>query len=336
MSLAVPLHEGTVGVAVAGARAGAAQPVGGHGGGVVADEADNRRATVTAALAQVQPLKDNTSGGLVRGPCRVFRRVVTATITLPLGVALYCPEPARTAGARRDRGLKRQGVPTRRRPPPPPCPPAYPSPADLALQHLTPFQQSHPTVNVKGVLAEALAGPAPLMDTAAALLGGSPVISHRRHNQQGRCRHRTLSVSQYVERDPGVPPPRRSRGGETLTASGGSARLYLCARGKQRVVIALHYAGETDYRSPVAAELRWRTQDIVQVVPLRGLIEVFFQDWKAHEGWGTVTPQRGAEGSSRSLILSLRVDHGRRLQPDPLAPLKQQQPAYIVGSLITR
>ena len=63
---------------------------------------------------------------------------------------------------------------------------------------------------------------------------------------------------------------------------------------------------------------------------------MFFQDWKAHEGWGALTQQRGAEGSSRSLILSLLVDHCLLLHPDQLAQLEQQQPAYTVSSLISR
>jgi hypothetical protein len=174
------------------------------------------------------------------------------------------------------------------------------------------------------------------MDTPAALLGGIQVISQLRRNQKVRFRHRTLSVSQYFERSPGVPQPLRIRGGETITAIVGSARLHVCAQGKKRFVIALKYEGETDYRYLVASELTWRTQDIVQVATLRWLIEVFFQDWKAHEGWGTLTQQRGADGSSRSLILSLLVDHCLLLHPDQLAQLEQQQPAYTVGSLISR
>ncbi len=174
------------------------------------------------------------------------------------------------------------------------------------------------------------------MDTAAALFGGIQVISQLRRNQKVRFRNRTLSVSQYFERYPGVPQPLRIRGGESLTAIVGSARLHVCAQGKKRFVIALHYEGEAAYRYLVASELTWRTPDLLQVATLRWLIEVFFQDWKAHEGWGALSKQRGAEGSSRSLILSLLVDHCLLLHPDQLAQLEHQQPAYTVGSLINR
>ena len=69
---------------------------------------------------------------------------------------------------------------------------------------------------------------------------------------------------------------------------------------------------------------------------MRWLIEVFFADWKAYEGWGALTKHPGEEGSSRSLILSLLVDHCLLLHPDQLAQVENKQPAYTVGSLSNR
>ena len=97
-----------------------------------------------------------------------------------------------------------------------------------------------------------------------------------------------------------------------------------------------HSEGEEDYRYLVATDLTWRTLDIVQAYTFRWLIEVFFADWKAHEGWGALTKQPGEEGSSRSLILSLLVDHCLLLHPDQLAQIENKQPAYTVGSLSNR
>ena len=64
--------------------------------------------------------------------------------------------------------------------------------------------------------------------------------------------------------------------------------------------------------------------------------QVFVQDWKTYEGWGALTKQPGEEGSSRSLILSLLVDHCLLLHPAQLVQLNHRQPAYTVGSLIHR
>jgi hypothetical protein len=57
------------------------------------------------------------------------------------------------------------------------------------------------------------------------------------------------------------------------------------------------------------------------------------QDWKAHEGWGTLTKQPGEEGSRRSVILSLLVDHCLFFHPAQHAQLINHLPAYTVGSL---
>jgi hypothetical protein len=174
------------------------------------------------------------------------------------------------------------------------------------------------------------------MDAVAALFGGVQVISQLRCNQKVRFRNRTLSVSHYFAGHPGVPHALRIRGGDTLTASVGSARLHVCAHGKKRFVIALKYEGEMEYRYLLATDLTWRTQDILQAATLRWLVEVFLQDWKAYEGWGTLTKQRGEEGSSHSLILSLLVDHCLLLHPDQLTQLEHKQPMSTVGSLINR
>jgi hypothetical protein len=60
---------------------------------------------------------------------------------------------------------------------------------------------------------------------------------------------------------------------------------------------------------------------------------VFIQDWKSHEGWSQLTKQPGEEGARHSVILSLLVDHSLFLHPDQQDQLKNNLPAYTVGSL---
>jgi hypothetical protein len=62
-------------------------------------------------------------------------------------------------------------------------------------------------------------------------------------------------------------------------------------------------------------------------------MEVFIQDWKGHEGWAQLTKQPGVEGARQSVILSLLVDHSLFVHPDQQAQLKNNLPAYTVGSL---
>ena len=112
-----------------------------------------------------------------------------------------------------------------------------------------------------------------------------------------------------------------------------SARLKVTAHGKKRLVVALKYEGESDYRYLVATDMTWRTLDIIQAYTLRWLVEVFFEDWKLYEGWGREAKQLDEEGSSRGLILSLLFDHCLLLHPEQMARIENKLPAFTVGSL---
>jgi hypothetical protein len=97
--------------------------------------------------------------------------------------------------------------------------------------------------------------------------------------------------------------------------------------------VAITYEEEETYRSLIASDLSWRTLDIVQGHSLRWLVEVFIQDWKSYEGWSQLTKQPGEEGARHSVILSLLVDHSLFVHPDQQYQLKNNLPAYTVGSL---
>src|SRR4029077_10702764 len=62
-------------------------------------------------------------------------------------------------------------------------------------------------------------------------------------------------------------------------------------------------------------------------------VEVFIQDWKSHEGWSPLTKQPGEEGARHSVILSLLGDRRLFVHPDQQHQLKNNLPAYTVGSL---
>jgi hypothetical protein len=117
------------------------------------------------------------------------------------------------------------------------------------------------------------------------------------------------------------------------TAIVGSARLYVCSHKTKRFVVALKYEGEETYRYLIASDLSWRTLDMVQGQTLRWLVEVFIQDWKSSEGWSQLTKQPSEEGARQSVILSLLVDHSLFVHPDQQRQLKNNLPAYTVGSL---
>ena len=116
-----------------------------------------------------------------------------------------------------------------------------------------------------------------------------------------------------------------------------SARLRVKAHdGQLRFIVALKYEDDSDYRYLVATDVSWRHQDIARFHTLRWLIEVFFEDWKLHEGWSHRALQQGVEGSKRGVILSLLCDHLLLQHPEQAARIERNEPALTVGSLVEK
>jgi hypothetical protein len=302
-------------------------------GSLVIDDTDNQRSKSAKALAHLSKLRDKESGGYLWGQSLVFLVLVTPKISIPVGVVFYQPAPELSAWYKREKALKKQGVPKQQRPPKPVPNPHYPPKEQLALRLLETFQAQHPHIRVHGIMADALYGTATFVDGASALFGGVQVLSHIRSNQNLRVGKHAQHVADDFATHPGTPHRLRIRGGAEVSAMVGSARLYVCSHKTKRFIVAIKYEEEETSRSLIASDLRWRTLDIVQGHTLRWLVEVFIQDWKSYEGWSPLTKQPGEEGARHSVILSLLVDHSLFVHPDQQAQLKNNLPAYTVGSL---
>jgi len=306
-------------------------------GMLVIDDGDKQRSKRTQRIYKTHKLKDKKTGGFINGQSFVFLLLVTPRVTIPVGVEFYMPDPQLSAWNKEDKRLRKQGVAKSKRPGKPKKNPLYPTKVEIALGLLEEFRTAFAQIAIKCVLADALYGSDAFVDKASALFGGIQVISKLRKNQKVRFQGKTLHVSTFFRRYPGVKQSIRIRGGGVeIPVLVSSARPYVCAHGKKRFVIALKYEGEDEYRYLVASEMSWRTLDIVQAHTFRWLVEVFFQDWKAYEGWGQLTKQPDEEGSRRSLILSLLCDHCLLLHPDQLARIEDNLPACTVGSLRDR
>ena len=302
-------------------------------GSLVIDDTDNQRSKSATTLAHLYKLRDKESGGYIWGQSLVFLVLVTPKISIPVGFTFYQPAPELSAWYKQEKALKKQGVPKKQRPPKPPPNPLYPTKQQLALRLLERFKVQHLGVRVHCITADALYGTAPFVDGASALFGGVQVISQARSNQNVRVHQREQHIADYFATHPGTPQTIRIRGGDEVVAMVGSARLYVCSHKTKRFIVAIKYEGEETYRYLIASDLSWRTLDIVQGHSLRWLVEVFIQDWKSHEGWSQLTKQPGEEGARQSVILSLLVDHALFVHPDQHAQLKNNLPAYTVGSL---
>ncbi len=302
-------------------------------GSLVIDDTDNPRSKSAKALAYLYKLRDKESGGYLWGQSLVFLVLVTPKISMPVGFGFYQPAPELSAWYKQAKGLKKQGVPPQQRPPKPAPNAQYPTKQQLALRLLAAFKAHHPSIRVHGIAADALYGTGAFVDEASAMFGGVQVLSQIRSNQNIRAGKRAQHVADYFATHPGTPHTIRIRGGEEVGVWVSSARLYVCSHKTKRFIVALKYAEEETYRSLIASDLSWRTLDIVQGHSLRWLVEVFMQDWKSYEGWSPLTKQPGEEGARHSVILSLLVDHSLFVHPDQQYQLKNNLPAYTVGSL---
>jgi len=302
-------------------------------GSLVIDDTDNARSKSAKELAYLYKLRHKESGGYVWGQSLLFLLLVTPKISIPVGFVFYQPDPELSAWYRQEKALKKQKVPKAQRPPKPAPHPNYPTKQQLALHLLEDFKVNHPDIGVRMITADALYGAGSFVDAASALFGGIQVISQIRGNQNIRSGKREQHVADYFATHPGTPQRICIRGGEEMVALVSSARLYVCAHQTKRFVVAIKYENEESYRYLIASDLTWRTLDIVQGHSLRWLVEVFIQDWKGHEGWAQLTKQPGEEGARQSVLLSLLVDHSLFLHPDQQTQLKNNLPAYTVGSL---
>ena len=303
-------------------------------GVLVLDESDRARSKRTKRIHKAHKQKHKASGGYVNGQTVVLLLLVTQSVTFPVGFAFYMPDPVLTAWIKEDKRLKKEGVAKKDRPAKPERDSVYPTKTQLALRLLQEFKDAHGDIKINAVLADALYGDAGFMKRASQIFDITQVISQLRENQNIEYRGKKRNLKDYFNTiNKGVEVTLRVRGGEEVKAMVSSARIKVLAHGKKRLVIALKYEGESDYRYLVATDMTWRTMDTVQAYTLRWLVEVFFEDWKLYEGWGREAKQLDEEGSSRGLILSLLFDHCLLLHPEQTARIENKLPAYTVGSL---
>jgi hypothetical protein len=302
-------------------------------GTINVDETDNNRSKRTKKISWVHKLKDKATGGYAMGQCMVFIVLVTPIITIPVGFKFYMPDPDVTRWRKNYLKLKKSGMSASQRPKKPPKNPDYPSKNELAVQLLKEFKERHPEVKVKCINADALYGNKKFINGAASIYKSTQIISQIDKRRNVFHRGKSISVQKYFSHNSGVLQRVKIRGEKETMATIASARLYIPSQRAKRFVVAMKYEGEEEYRYLIATNMSWRTEDIIKAYSLRWLVEVFFQDWKANEGWAALTKLTGKEGSRNSLILSLLVDHCLLFHPDQLARIKNKIPASTVGTL---
>jgi len=302
-------------------------------GVLVLDETDRERSKNARALYKLGKQKDKKSNGYFNGQNIVFLLLVSGSISIPVGFRFYEVDPRRRAWKKEDGRLRKKGVAKKNRPGEPALNPAYPTINQLGVMLVGAFVEYFPHIGVKAVIADALYGTSEFVEGIRALYPDVQVISQIRRNQKIVVGGQEYSVADYFSKRAPIGKKIVVRGGKKENVYYSSVIARVKSHEKKRLIIALKYEGETQFRFIIASNMTWRVDDVLECFCLRWLIEVFFQDWKMYEGWGQLTKHVGEEGSRRTLILSLLFDHCLLSHPAQTARIKDKLPVYTVGSL---
>lgn len=304
-------------------------------GVLVIDDSDHERSKNTTKIGYVHRIKDKKNDGYYRGQNLVFLVLVTDTLTFPVGFAFYEPDSSYKKWEKENKRLKKEGIKKKDRPSKPEKSKKYPTKLEIAVNLLSQFFRACHEIQIKCILADALYGSAEFVERASKLNKGTQVISQIRSNQLVRHKRGLLvEVKSYFQKRKPTKKKVCIRGGEQKTIFFCTQKLYVNAQEKKRTIIAIKYSDEKEYRYIIATDMTWQDLDIIQSYTLRWLIEVFFEDWKAYEGWANLAKQQGVEGSSRCVILSLLLDHSLFFHKAQQPCIKNKLPLSTIGSLI--
>lgn len=306
----------------------------GNEGFLVIDDSDRLRSKSASKLFGLQKLRCKKTGGYATGQNIVLLLFVTKKMTFPVGFRFFVPDPAWVAWRIEDRKQRNQKIPARLRPKKPQRAEEYPTKITIACRLIEKFKALAPTAGIYAINADAAYSCNEFSRKCESLFPKTQIISQIRGNQLIRFGKQKLkSVREVAESQTPVTTKILLRGKIEQEITYFSMRAWVHSQNRVLHVVALKYDNETEYRYITATDLTWRGLDVVRAYSTRWLIEVFFQDWKAYDGWGKSACQRGLEGARRGVILSLLVDHFLLSHPLQLARVKTGVAAFTSGSL---
>jgi len=167
-------------------------------GSLVIDDSDNNRSKNTKNIWHVHKLKDKASGGYIMGQGLVFMVLVSPTITIPVGVEFYMPDPEYTAWKKKNDKLKQQGIPSKQRPPKPLKNMEFPTKVEIAISMVKKFNVCFSNIEVNCIIADALYGTKQFFEGVLAVYGEAQIISQIRRTQNIFYRNRKQTVDNYL------------------------------------------------------------------------------------------------------------------------------------------
>ncbi len=305
--------------------------------GILTIDDNNRpRSKSTKRLFGVHKVKDKKTNGFIMAQNLVRLVLVTKTITIPVGIEFYRPDPALKQWTEEDKRLRKQGVTKSQRPVRPRANKNYPSKHQIAAKLLRRFRYWAGDVVIKAVVADAAYLSPFFRAECARIYPGVQLISQLRSNQVVYDkRNRPRSLEEYFAK---LQPNKLTilrRGSDEVKMFMVSARLHVKShKGRRMLVVAIKYDDDEKFRYLCAIDLTWRSIDVVKAYAFRWLSEVEIEDWKMYEGWGRLACQQGEEGARRGVCLSLLVDHFLLQHPEQLRLARTGQPLNTVGTLM--
>ena len=196
------------------------------------------------------------------------------------------------------------------------------------------FSARFPNFRVKAILADAFYGAKEFADEVEKIYPKSQFISQLKSNQLVVFNNKKINLKKYFGSRTAVSACVLIRG-EVKKIEYKFARLKVSSHGEKRVVIALRYEGEEEYRYLYATRLAWGAKDIITTYEPRWLVEVFFQDCKEFEGLGKLQ-LLDIEGSERAVTLSLLFDCSLFFHENQVKLIEDKLSACTVGSLLRK
>ena len=300
------------------------------------DDTDRPRSKSTTRIFGVHKTFDKKTNGFFMAQNIVKLVLISKSITFPVGFEFFRPDPVLKAWSVNDRRLKDEGVKKAERPKKPPRDKAFPSRQNIAAKLLRQFKCIADFVAIKAIVFDAAYMSKYFRGECAKIYPQAQLISQLKSSQivtpkSGKAKN----LRDYFAKQKPVSLNVRLRDMEPTAIEMVSARLKVQAlKGRTMLVIALKYAGETDYRYIVANNITWRSLDVVKAYAFRWLVEVVIEDWKLYEGFGKLAYQQGEDGARRGLCLSLLVDQFLLQHPQQLRLAQTGQPLQTVGTMM--
>lgn len=302
------------------------------------DDTNRSRSRSTTRLFGVHKVKDKKTNGFVMAQNLVRLVLVSESITIPVGVEFYRPDPELKKWAEQDKALRKKKVPKSQRPPKPKPSKEYPNRHQIAARLLRRFKYWANEVLIRAIVADAAYLSPFFRAECARIYPGVQLISQLRCNQLvWDKRDRAKTLEQYFSSVTAQKTTILRRGSDKITFFMASARLRVKShKGRRMLVVAIKYEDDEKFRYLCAIDLTWRSVDVAKAYAFRWLSEVEIEDWKLYEGWGKLACQQGEDGARRGVNLSLLVDHFLLQHPEQLRLARTGQPLHTVGTLMNQ